>query len=531
MNLRWLSILMISIGMLCHAACGGDGDPALPGPDAPVNQPDAPPPPPDAPPDAPPEFGRLRIIHAAPVAAPLDVYVQGQAAPIAAAIAYGAASAAVSLAPGAYRLEVRDAGAPATAPALYTSEPIDVARDRATTAVAAGLLGSTAPATQFRITGLADAFGAATPGKARVRVVHDSYSLQSVALDIGDDGALEVESLDRFAATDAAGLEIAAGSDAAFAVLGTDAAHTRQGAFVVPAALLADGAEVYAVITGLSSVRPRDPRGLVVVFVPVTGAAAVTVRQNPIVYLLAASPDAAAIDAYGGATKLFDNLAFGKLALRRLPPTTTGYTLDIRPAGADPASAALASLATGPLEAGEQYLAVVHGLVAPGAPADALALHVYRDELQLAADGNGRLRAVHAALGVAAIDVGRYTPGASPMYVDVAGFAAIAPAGATAAAGTAILDGTTAVPINPGVRAAAEPGGTSLRFTSGSLMNTDRFIGVFAGAWTPVGAQVPPRFIVVKTAVTTWTTVTLSPQATPALRRALVRTEKRARRP
>jgi hypothetical protein len=360
------------------------------------------------------------------------------------------------------------------------------------------------PATAFRVVVLADAFAAPVAGHARVRLVQASYSLPQVAIDLGEDGSLDVAAVDRFADTGADGLDVAAGADVALGVVGADAAHAKLGGFVLPAALVGEGAEVVAVVTGLNNVRPRDPRGLVVVLVPRNGDP-VTVRQNPTVFLLAASPDAGGLDGYAFGGKVFDNVAFGKLVSRRVPPTTSGHGLAVRATGARAGSPPLATFDTGPLAAGEQYLLVVGGLV------DGLSLHVYQDELPLALDGNGRVRVIHAAVGVGAIDVGRYSAGGMPTWNDVADFAGIAPGAGSAAAGTAIVDGSVALPVNPGVRPAGDTVSTPLRFASGSLMNTDRFIGVFAGAWTPTGAQKPPRFIVVKTAANAWTAAVLNP--------------------
>ncbi|MBC7977349.1 MAG: lamin tail domain-containing protein, partial [Myxococcales bacterium] len=173
--------------------------------------------------------------------------------------------------------------------------------------------------------------------------------------------------------------------------------------------------------------------------------------------------------------------------------------------------------ATGPLDAGQQYLVVLSGLVSPASTGDGLAQHVFREDQPLALDANGRVRVVHAATGVGEIDIGRFTTDDVPAFVDIAEFAAIPRGGASAAAGTTILDEGNATPLNPGVRAHADPTGRTLRFGAGSLATTDRFFGVFAGAWSPTASQVPARFIVVKTAPTQWTTTVLSPLAAPVV--------------
>ncbi len=471
------------------------------------------PPMPDAdPPDAQVPTGKLRLVHASPVASAVDVYIEGSMTPLFASVAYGQATAYAFLPVASYRLVVREAGAPVSNAPLYTSEPIDVTVNSSITTIAAGLLGSMAPASQFRISAIVDQFAPAQPGKARLRVVHDSYSVPTVSVDVGDDGSLEQAALERFATSDAAGFEVAAGAELGLGVVGVDAQHTRIGNFVVPPAIIADGGEVYAVLTGLSNVRPRDPRGLVLLLVS-THSVELTIRQNPTIYVLAASPDAAGLDAFLGPGKVVENLAFGKLGTRRVPPTTSGHTLVFQATSSDtmPSGTPLASLSSGPLAAGEQYLVVLSGLVAPTGSDDALALHVYRDELPLTLDGNGRLRVVHAALGVGMVDIGRYSIGAAPAWNDISDFASLLPAAASAPAGTAIVDGATPLPINPGVRVTGDPSAPTLRFASGSLMNTDRVFGVLAGAWTPAGTQKPPRYLLVKTGASSWTATVLSP--------------------
>jgi len=529
------SLLSCLLAALAVAGCGdnspvmpvdaptaspdGGVEPDAPAPDAPL-PPDAPPPdaplPPDAPPptpDAPPPVptGQLRLVHAAPVAGPLDVYVEGEATPLFAAVAYGTATAYAALPEGSYRLVVREAGAAPTAPPIYTSEPVAIAADQSTTAIGGGLVGSMMPDQQFRIAAYRDGFAAPAPGSARVRIVHDSYSLPTVAIDVGDDGSAEVDTLTRFADTGEAGLEVAAGSDRALALVGVTAPRPKLGSFQLPSSAIGSGDTAYVVVTGLLNVRPRDPRGLVLLVVPAHGAAR-AVRLDPGVFLLAASADAPAIDAYAAGVKIFDNLAFGRIATRRLPPTAAGHALAFYPTGADPMTATpLATLSTGALDAGQQYLVVLAGLVAPAGPDGALALRVVRDELPLDLDPNGRIRVVHAASGVGAIDVGRFSPGMNPTWNDVADFAGIAPGASSSAAGTAILDASAAVPVNPGVRATGD-GAAPLRFVLGALMNTDRFYAVVAGAWAPTGMQRAIRVVIVKTAATSWTAQVLAPQ-------------------
>jgi hypothetical protein len=78
--------------MIASAAACGDKSPTMP-PDAPQPpSPDAPEsPPPDAPPA--PAMSLLRVLHASPVAANLDVYVAGSTTPLFSNVAYGSVTA------------------------------------------------------------------------------------------------------------------------------------------------------------------------------------------------------------------------------------------------------------------------------------------------------------------------------------------------------------------------------------------------------------------------------------------------------
>jgi hypothetical protein len=460
----------------------------------------------------------LRFMHASPLAGDLDIYLHGETTPLFAGMVYGKTSARSPLPPGTYQLDVRPAGKSET---IRTSDPITVTAGGSVTAVGTGVVTTDPnmlppPTTAFRIISLADGFAPAAPGKTRVRIVNTVYSTAALAVDVGDDGTPEIASLARFAASDAAGIEVTAGSELVLGIQTADAGHSRVGSFVVPGSALGDGADVHVIVTGLTTFPARDPRSAAAVVVPAPGnGATLNVRPDPVVYLLAASPDASGLDAYLGTRKLFSGLTFGKLGAAVVRSTTTGYTLDFRPAGS---TTLLRSRSTGALEAGQQYLAVVTGLVSPTSDADALSLGVYRDDM-LDVNDFGRIRVVNAAVGAGPIDAGRY-PAAG--WIDVTDFDAIPTGAASHPFGTAVDPTTTPGPVILGARLAANPA-LALRFdTMPALAQFDRLFGVFAGAWSPVGNQVPARYIVVKTAaITPWTTTVLSPiptaiEVTPA---------------
>jgi len=481
------------------SACGGND--AVQQQDAGVPTPDA------ATPDVPGTVnGQLRVLGAGPGNGAIDIYIKGQSTATT-SVAYGATGTLATLPAGDYQFEVRPTGTPSTTSALYTSAAITVPANGVATLVASGVLGG-GTGTDFHLIGLVDVTTAVPAGKTRVRFVNTIYSSVSLDVDVGDDGTVEIPALARFAAIDAPGMDLPAGADLSIGL--QDAAHAKIASFVVPAAMLGDGKQLYLVATGLSNVRSRDPRGMTLLLLgPPDAGSPQAVRPDPVLYFLETSPDAGSVDGYRGADKLFDGVAFGKVAAKSVHASAVGYTLDIRPAGAA-ASASLGSFETGPVALGQQYLVMLTGLVTPTTPGvDALALRVYADKMQLAID-QGRMRVVHAGVGVAMIDAGHF--GTNPVaFLPDTDFASLLPGGASPEAGTTIVSPVNVpLPINPGVRPTADPTMVRRFADANPLSAVDRVFGVFAGAWSPIGTQVPAKFILVKTAPVAWTTTILS---------------------
>src|SRR5262249_45363483 len=148
---------------------------------------------------------------------------------------------------------------------------------------------------------------------------------------------------------------------------------------------------------------------------------------------------------------------------------------------------------TGPLAAGERYLAVASGFQS-GAPGDAarpcVRVGFHRDGFAVQLTGLGRLRAIAGSPGAPTIDVGRFPPGAGTPFTVIAGLEALTYPSASAEDGTEL----PAVPLNPGVRETGTD--VSLRFAYSALLNTDRAFGLAAGAWSPQANEVGRSFIV-----------------------------------
>jgi hypothetical protein len=282
------------------------------------------------------------------------------------------------------------------------------------------------------------------------------------------------------------------------------------------------------VVTGLASHRPRDPRGLRLVLLG-RGAAVATARLIPTLHVLGAAADlplpsatSGKIDVFLGNKKVVDNLAFGGTVHQvRVLPTSTGHTLELFPhttADTRPTEPALATLTTGALDAGEQYLAVVGGVLAN------LSLRTYKEEMPLAATGAGRLRAVHAMLGFPQIDVGWFEQNGTT-WRDVPGFADLASGTASPAAGSLLEGLTPGASFRPGLRPVGDAT-AQRRFNTAAQFSTnfaERWFAVAAGTSTPVTGQLSLRFVLVKTtAAGNWAVTIVLPSAT-------LRTARRAR--
>jgi hypothetical protein len=484
-------------------------------------------------------MGRIRFVHATSFLDPalavpnanLDIYIDGAATPLFEDVQFGSATAYVNVPAGTIKLAVRAANAAVTTGALYLSDPIVIGDNASVTALGGGIIGElTVETSKFKITSVADHFAAPVAGKTHLRIVNESHAVSSLGLDLGSDGTVEA-SVARYAASDEAGLEVAAGADLDVSVKNT-AGDVLLGRLLVPAAALASGGELYAVIAGFNNVRPRDTRSLKLLLVS-SSSSVTMVNLNPTLYVFGASADQLTLDAFLNDTKLVDSIVFAAKpqVVSSLRPTSTGYTLAFHnhTAGTTPpATPPLASLSTGPLEAGEQYLVLLDGLVADSS----LALRSFKDEFPVL-DGTGKLRVVNALSGVPSIDVGWVTnPGTAAVWHDVTEFGNLATGAASSGAGIPILLGSTPANFQPGVRVAGDPT-TQRRFGTGvqtqALASVDRWFGIAMGALTPATGQKSMRFILLKTNTADWTVTQLAnvgsvppnvPIAKPASRRA-----------
>lgn len=439
----------------------------------------------------------VRFVHGSPTSPAFDIYVGAASTPAFANVAFGAATPYLQVAPADVALVVRAAGAaPSDAP-LFTSELFAAQAGETITAIAGGVLGATLPAIRFRIQPYSEAFADAARGHARVRFVHDSHGVAAANLDLEADGTLEVAGLAPFAASDAAGVELAR-RDVQLAV-STGAPAKALTSFTVPREVLAQRGGVFLALVGVPAFVPHDVRGLALL--AIGHDTTMVIRQNPTLYLLAGVADAATLDvhAFGhGVSREVAGLGFGALAPLQVPPDERGYHLALT------VGDRVAIQPTGRLQAGERYLAIASGFAAR--VHERILVHVVQDAFERTITANGRLRAVAASPDAPALDFGQFPPG-SETFVALPGLAALAYRAASDAAGLEV----TPAPLNPGVRVTGTS--QSFAFRTGALTATDRAFGVAAGALAPGDGEIGTRFVVVKAPASgSWTATTLAPQ-------------------
>lgn len=451
-----------------------------------------------------PSVARGRVIHGAGTVGPVDIYVEGGTAPIFTAVAFGAATNYATFAPGDVRLAFRPAGAAPDSAPVHTSDAITFAAGDSVTAVAGGLLGSALPTAAFRVRAYREGFAAAGQGRARVRFINDSHGFATAGFDLGDDRVVEAPGVASFTATDPAGISVSR-TRAVQLAIETGAPANRLTAFTIPPEVLAKEG-VFLTLVGVPTFVPRDTRG--VALLAVGPSSATLIRQNPTVFVLPAIPDRAAVEIRAfapgiGVRSVADALGFGALSPAvQVPPSSFGVGLAL---SADDCTLAVET--TGPLVAGERYLAVASGFGDDGAARPPVQLDLLRDGFDRATVATGRLRAVAAAADAPPVDVGQFPPGDGTAFTQLAGLEALAYGAASAEAGVVPAN----APLNPGVRSTGSS--EALRFRAPALLATDRAYGIVAGAFAPTASDVGPRFIVVKAAVGGgWTAQAISPQ-------------------
>lgn len=438
-----------------------------------------------------------RVVHAAPDAPRVDVYVKGVAKPVLTGLAYGETSMWIEVDPGAYAFEVRVSPSTAADPAVFTTGELAVPAGAKLSAVAAGLVGAKDAASAFRVLPVVETFAKAEAGYARIRAIHAGADAPAVDLDVGadDPSAPEIPALARFTTTAGEGAKLPAGKALR---VGIAKDGGRVTSFTTPA--LPDGGEVLVIATGLLAGAAKDRDGFALLAVGPRGSIGF-IKQDPIVYALHAGPDAPAVDGFVGDVELFDDLSFGELSSPiQVPPGAYDIDLFAHAAGsARPQGSPALRQSSGALEAGERYLVAATGLLAAGA-AQPLRLAAYRDDFARGGS-DPRLRAVHASPDAPKVDIGLAPHGAiNPVIFAGLSFG-------QASDGSGFEAPATTLPV--GVAPAGQLSSVVARFSVPAASEQRAFV-LAAGTLTHQTAR-SFRFLVVDTAATPWTVATVLP--------------------
>ncbi|MHC4937807.1 MAG: DUF4397 domain-containing protein [Planctomycetota bacterium] len=339
---------------------------------------------------------QLRVVHASPDAGAVDIYVSGPAATVVEDFGYGDTTPFLTVPTGIYEIDIRPASASANSDPVFSVSGVALGSDiEAMTIVAAGLVGA-APGSgrEFRLLPLNHEFGRPGATQTMVRIVHASPEADAVKIDVNDDGASEIQLLERFGETGATGVRLPA--DAALQIGVRLASNdARVTAFTTPELPL--DSQIFVIATGLLSRSASEQEGFSLLAVGPEGTIGF-VKQNPVIYALHASPDAPPVKAMSGGAELTGPLAFGEMSRPiQVPPGSYPLELVLASNGA---SVRLDQTPT--LAAGEAWLATARGFAAddPG-----LAIDFRKDEFDRD-DSVALARVVHSSPDAPTVEVG-----------------------------------------------------------------------------------------------------------------------------
>jgi hypothetical protein len=444
-NRNILALLAMTILTLGLTACSDDDDPMVP------NNSD---------------LGTgvmLRVVHASPDAPAVDVYAEGVSQALLTNLAFTETSSYLDLAPGTYNIQLRAHGAdPMSVPAFQTGD-LTLSQDAVITAVAAGLLGSSDPEMAFRVIPLVESFEDPGNGQAAVRILHASADAPAVSIDVGNDGAPEINDFARFDETGTAGVALPAGTPLDIGIW-AGSPLARVTAFQTPAL---PEANLILIATGLLGELPREMDGFGLLAVGPDGTVGM-IKQNPVVFVLHGSPDAPAVDVNVGGTDtaLVDNLSFGNLSTAvQVPPAA--YDLDIR---VNDGGALTATVATPLLMPGERYLAVASGFV--GGQNPEFTLLPFADAFEDPA--SPLVRVVHASPDAPPVDVGLWDGGKA--FTPISDYSDLA--FGDASSGTGLPINGTELTVGVAATGSVDPVGTF----DLSLVGVEKAFAVAAGS-------------------------------------------------
>jgi len=325
----------------------------------------------------------LRVIHAAPGAPEVDVLVDGQT--LLAGLAYGTASLYATLTPEEHRLQIVPSGQ--TADAAVVDETIDAAPGQAYLLAVYGLLNDIGG--DIYDVDLSEI----EPGQARVRLINFSPDAGDVDLleTGGDEWFGDVGLGEAADYTDIApgtySADVRGGDDDRVLETVTDLTfeETRVYDVVVLGQVADDSISVQSLIT---TVSPSCTEVL-----QLEGSS-----SDACIRLVHTAPDAPPIDVYLNDTPIVEGLAFGTATEYVAAPSGTGRGVRVTAEGT-PVEEAM--IDTGlDFEPGQAYELLVTG------GEDDLELTVTGTDLRPLAEGQARLRVIHASPDAGAIDIG-----------------------------------------------------------------------------------------------------------------------------
>jgi hypothetical protein len=246
---------------------------------------------------------RLRVLATSTDASGVDIYLNDEL--FISGTDYLNNSGYLDIAPGTHSIDVREAGADASTPALYSIPSLEVAANDSVTALATGLIGSADPADAIRLIPIVDDWADPFPGQAQIRAIHASPDASDLDIDLLNDGIADIGTLQRFADSGAAGFVVPA--ELPFAVSLNDTIP-----FSLPA--LDQGAQVTLAVVGELGAARADASNAISVVAIVEDDPSMVVRQDPKIYIFHASTGAGAVDIQANGETIIDDLAFGDLS-------------------------------------------------------------------------------------------------------------------------------------------------------------------------------------------------------------------------
>ncbi len=341
----------------------------------------------------------VRVIHGAPDAPAVDIYVEGSDEPVIAGLAYSETSTWLEVPAGDYNFQVRAAGGSPLDTPVYETGDLTLPEGAAVSALAAGLL-DTMGNNDFRVIPLVEGWDAAAPGEAQVRIVHAGSDAPGVDIDVGADGEVEIEGLTRFAETGATGVGLPA--DEALRV-GIAVGGELVTTFTTPE--LPAGGEVFVIATGLLGKLAREEDGFGLLAVGPEGTIGF-IQQDPEIFALHASPDAPEVDLCAGDSLLASHLTFGDVQRAQVSPGS--YEVALYPSPSNCGGTAAVVDSTGDLEAGQRYLMLATGELTPVAGEPPAQIVAFQEHFSLDMEDDAVLRIVHGA-SAPDVDVGVVT--------------------------------------------------------------------------------------------------------------------------